>query len=162
MVNTQYLTVYLVHKYVMDRPLSIEDLSDRVITQKVVYLADVLGINCGDYNFTWYKKGPYSPALTTLLYNHKEDTKEEYAHFNLTANAVELLEPLKEAMSYRPDEISEVDWIELIASLHYLYDNSGSDSIEKIITKLISLKPKYSRSQVIQALEILEKIGIIY
>ncbi|MHC8667904.1 hypothetical protein ACYX6U_08975 [Bacillus cereus] len=158
MINTQHLTVHLVHEYIMDRPLSIDDLSDRVIAQKVVYLADELGVNCGDYRFTWYKKGPYSPALTKLLYEN--DEKNIYTEFSLSPSAIEVLAPLKTVRLYCPKELSEVDWMELVASLYYLYDNNG-ESIQKTVDKLVSLKPKYNKKQAFYALEILEANGVI-
>lgn len=161
MVNMQYLSVYLVHNYVVNRPLSIKNLTDRIVTQKIVYLADILGVNCGDYVFSWYKKGPYSPALTKLVYAHEDEEKDEYELFHLSKAVEEQLEPLKEIVSDRPSDLSEDDWIELVASVHYLYDHNLQLSYKELVEKLISYKPKYFAKQVFLAIDKLEETDFI-
>jgi uncharacterized protein YwgA len=158
-MNEEYVSVYLVHNHVMNRPPSTDSLNDRIIAQKVIYLANALGVNCGDYIFNWYKKGPYSPALTRVLYDNNNLDKKVISEYTLRKEAENSLNLLKNLMSMRPDELTEDSWVELLASVHYLKEHKGSKQI--VINDLLRLKPKYNSNQVKYALEKLEKNGIL-
>jgi uncharacterized protein YwgA len=158
-MNEEYVSVYLVHNHVMNRPPSTASLNDRIIAQKVIYLANAFGVNCGDYVFNWYKKGPYSPALTRVLYDNNNLDIKVISEYTLRKEAENSLNLLKDLMSMRPDELTEDSWVELLASVHYLIERKASKQI--VINDLLRLKPKYNLNQVKYALEKLEKNGIL-
>lgn len=153
-MDEQYIAVRLIHDYILGRPPSVNDFSDRIIAQKIIYLTDKLGIECGDFEFNWYKRGPYSPALTKVLYEN-EASESDCSKYNLLSEAQELIEPLKRLIAEDKYELGEVDWIELLASTHYL-SNEIKDNF-KMATKLIELKPKYSIEEVLYAKDRLDK-----
>ena len=160
-MDLQFVYINLIHKFVTGRPMTIKELTDRVIVQKIIYLADIMGVYTGNFNFSWYKKGPYSPALTRLLYNYADDVGEPNKEYELSKEVEEILSPLKQIVSLTPSDLSESDWIELVASLHYLYDENSGDSPDKIMNKLIEIKPKYSKSQLKNSWKVLEEMGLI-
>lgn len=153
-MNEQYIAVRLIHDFILDRPPSTNDLDNRVIAQKIVYLASSLGVECGDFEFNWYKRGPYSPALTRVLYDNNID-ENFYAAFQLKEESKRILHPLKSLLSKNPTNMKEVDWIELLASTHFLLKKH--QDIFKAVGELIMLKPKYTKDDVYLAGEYLEK-----
>lgn len=158
-MNMQYISVYKVHEYVSGSPPSVASFKDRIIAQKVIYLADVLGAYCGDYKWNWYKKGPYSPALSRVLYQNNENVSFE--NYYLQDETKELLEPLKYIYQDKPEELTQADWLELVASVHFLYKQSITKKIKEVIKDLLYYKPKYNVEQVKIAYKTLEEYGII-
>ncbi|MFB7802577.1 hypothetical protein ACFC1O_08305 [Bacillus subtilis] len=162
-MNTQYISVHMVHDFIVNRPPSVNSLDDRVIAQKIVYLAGQMGVQCGDYEFSWYKKGPYSPALTRVLYNEKSNqNKLDLTQYKIKDKVKEQLEPLKQALGQNILGLTEADWIELLASAHFLYEEYSYLGRNFVVNKLITEKPKYEIKHVEYALDILAKIGIVY
>src|SRR5690349_17229058 len=69
-------------------PADIDTVDDRKRIQKAIYLAQLPGIDLG-YSFSWYVKGPYSPALTRDYYSLSEalsdrDSKGDETRLNAT------------------------------------------------------------------------------
>src|SRR5260221_13158556 len=52
-------------------PTEIDTLDDRKRVQKAVYLGQLASVDLS-YRFSWYKMGPYSPALTSDYYGLAE------------------------------------------------------------------------------------------
>ena len=52
-----------IYKDVYGEQFSSGNFSDRMKMQKLIYLLQEAGISIGDYNFHWYKHGPYSQQL---------------------------------------------------------------------------------------------------
>ena len=155
-MNEQYIAVRLIHDYILNRPPSTEKLNDRIVTQKIIYLASVIGVECGDFEFNWYKHGPYSPALTRVIYDN--GFKDDYTQYRLKNESKEIITPLVKAISEKPKNMNEVDWIELLASFHFLDKKYGD--IKKITNELVLLKPKYSNKDVLYTKQILDKYHI--
>ncbi|MEC1262552.1 hypothetical protein P9D34_19425 [Bacillus swezeyi] len=161
-MNAQYLSVHVVHDFIVNRPPSVNSLDDRVIAQKIVYLAGQMGVQCGDYEFSWYKKGPYSPALTRVLYDERHNQSNiDTSQFKIKDALKDQLLPLKQAIEQNRLGLSEADWIELLASVHFLYEEYSYLGLKFVLDKLVSEKPKYERFQAKYALDILAKIGIV-
>lgn len=153
-MNEQYVAVRLIHDFILDRPPSTNDLDNRVIAQKIVYLASSLGVECGDFEFNWYKRGPYSPALTRVLYDNNTD-ESFFSAFQLKEDAKKILHPLKSLFLKKPVNMKEVDWIELLASTHFLLKKHHD--ILTATKELVMLKPKYTKDDVHLAAAYLEK-----
>lgn len=112
-------------------------LEDRIILQKAVYLMRNLGISCGDYEFVWDKFGPFSPSLSDDM--KKEMIQTDYP-IRFTKEAERIMNSLKNIFS-DIDEYSICNWVETIASLHYLREYMyPSFSDDQIIQKLETLK----------------------
>ncbi|MBM7567933.1 hypothetical protein [Paenibacillus sacheonensis] len=159
-VDDQYVSVFKVHEFLTERPLSMDDLTDRIIVQKSIYLAHEAGINCGDYMWTWYKKGPYSPALTRVVYDNLKSDFDP-SKYALRDDVKQALERLKSVIKKRKSytQLEESDWLELLASIHYLLKKHYDKNIA--IRELQVLKPKYQIGHINQAIGALEDIGFV-
>lgn len=127
---------------------SLETISDRILLQKKIFLAQDIGLPLG-YGYSWYIHGPYSPDLTAVAYQvipegcesiDKNSFKEPYATFITRVNNLES-EIAKSGL-----EISVVQWYELIASIAYWYKR-GYTTEENVIEKIRLTKPQFSEEQ---------------
>lgn len=124
-------------------------LDDRVIIQKKIYLLQEKQVDLG-YAYNWYLKGPYSSALTSYVYDNLDTLNSmEYKTATLNNVVVEKIQKVNEFNEFKPENLSEADWYELLASMVYIYGNHNAWSIknekEDIINTLMTEKPKYLR-----------------
>lgn len=113
-----------------------EDLDDRVMLQKAVFLLREFGVSCGRYDFVWDHFGPFSPDLSDDM--KKEVFDNEIVRF--TDKAERIMERLNKLFSNH-GEYSVRYWAETIASLRYLMTHMYPlYSDEKIISKLEEMK----------------------
>ena len=120
---------------------SIDDISQRKEKQKAIYLARLAGVDLG-YPYGWYVRGPYSPSLTKHYYELQSSTGE--ITVSLKKEIVEDLDRLKVDIfesSRRPQDLGMPDWLELLASWHYLRTVSKYD--KKSADKIMSNKKKH-------------------
>jgi len=120
-----------------------ESLKDRIKIQKAIYLINEMGVSFGDYNFIWYKYGPYSYMLdkdTRAV--SKDDIKTDGVN-DFNNRAKQASEFVREIMK-KPDftKYSTTEWAEVTGSLHYIKSHMyyGLDDKE-ILKKLHSIKP---------------------
>lgn len=104
-------------------PVAIDTVDDRKKVQKAVYLGQLSGVDLG-YRFGWYLMGPYSPALTRDYYGlaeifHSGDSS--YQNHRLNQQVRSTLQRVRPVLQV-PEGVSleQEDWLELVASLHYL------------------------------------------
>lgn len=100
----------------------ISTLDDRKRVQKAVYLGQRSGVELG-YRFGWYLLGPYSTDLTKDYYalSAALQSSEDGAGKALvedTRNALRRVRPLMDVPA--GVDLPQEDWLELLASLHYL------------------------------------------
>lgn len=140
-------------------PSSVETLEQRKLVQKAVYLGQLTGVNLG-YRFNWYRLGPYSPALTQDYFAlARELSRGETEHEGLV-----LVDAARERLSkilpafQPPEEVSlpQADWLELLASIHYLR-NQARYSPEKTQKTLEEKKPHVSPFEEIGSKVLLER-----
>jgi len=97
--------------------------SKRLAVQKKIYLSQLFGIDLG-YRFGWYLRGPYCPALTSDAFTLRQEIEsgdEEADRYCLTEEARKRLARANKLWELPSGiEVSEQDWLELLASLHYL------------------------------------------
>ena len=100
---------------------SIDTVSDRKRIQKAIYLAQLSTLDLG-YRYGWYLMGPYCPKLTQDYYELKNST-DTTDDLSLNPNAINRLNQVKPLMAV-PDELKgeleQEDWLELLASYHFL------------------------------------------
>lgn len=108
----------------------IATVDDRKRVQKAVYLGQLSGIDLG-YRYNWYLKGPYSPALTRDYYALAEalDSGDSSAEaYDLKPRLKETLRRMRSALNVPATvTLTQSEWYELLASLHYLRTVSGFD-----------------------------------
>lgn len=114
----------VVLKLVLDElgiPPGIGSVKQRKEKQKATYLAQVLGLDLG-YRFGWHIMGPYCPSLARDYYSLNESLLTEGALAESLDDEVK--NRLKKAKSVidlpPPKDLKKADWLELLASWHYL------------------------------------------
>lgn len=105
--------------------------------QKAVYLAKIEGADLG-YSYGWYVRGPYSPSLTADYY---ELSRQEVGTGQLRADLQAAVERARNKYYLTsPAEFPIHNWLELLASLHYLRKTSKYDA-EKARQTIRDKKP---------------------
>jgi hypothetical protein len=101
----------------------------------LVYLAQAAGLR-GRYSYGWYVYGPYSPALTQDYFRLQEhvglspDALEDMQNrYELSPQVEKAMTSVKDLMQVPPDLGDDrlADWLELLASYHFLRTRSGAD-----------------------------------
>ena len=121
---------------------NMNDFSNRIKYQKIIYLLQASGVSLG-YGFNWYIRGPYSSPLAHVLFNIIEDDTYENSKtltFNDNAKIVSSLD----AFTKKIDEnINDIDYLEVLASLHYINKStfSGNGNYSDLKRKLLDVKP---------------------
>lgn len=135
---------------------------DRLLAQKKMYLLQEIGTNLG-YHYNWYLHGPYSPSLTTYIYNNldwMENSSSEFKEYKLSQETMDNIQKVLDlANMSKPAELSEASWYELLASLYYIDRNReswGVKNTEDLFSKLLEQKPQYSKEQCQSALSALK------
>jgi uncharacterized protein YwgA len=143
-VAVELLVPYLLFEYITGKVPSTDTYDNRILWQKVGYLAKQLGFPLNEYNFTWYIRGPYSPAYTSVLFDIKETSDiHQYKHeYTLADHSLNQLEPLKRMVGLNPFDMTLPLWLELLASIHYL--SKSIKSKDQVYSRLIKDKPMFS------------------
>ena len=100
----------------------LETHDDMKVIQKAAYLASEAGSDIG-YTYGWYRSGPYSPELSKAAFKLKEDLwleDKEYEEHMLVRPLADPLILLKGLMTSPLSELSQADWLALVASVLYL------------------------------------------
>lgn len=118
MANRYLLPVY---KTLYERNFSYSEFDQRMEMQKAVYLLQDMGVPVGDYGFRWYLHGPYSQSLQDDM--HYESGRE-VAALTLSKEYAESIGRLHDVIhSEKRGSYSVTNWVECLASLHYLREN---------------------------------------
>lgn len=135
-----------------------DTFDERLLAQKKMYLLQEIGTNLG-YHYNWYLHGPYSPSLTTYIYNNldwMENSSSEFKDYKLSQKTMNNIQKvLALANRSKTAKLSETSWYELLASLYYIKRNKeswGVKSNEDLFSKLLEQKPQYTKEQCQSAL----------
>ena len=125
-------------------PANIDTVNDRKKVQKAVYLGQLTGIDLG-YRFGWYLKGPYSPSLTRDYFDLEEaiaSGDRDHEDKELEKIVIKKLKKVVPIMKHGPEvHLSQEDWLELVASVHFLLQVRGLSN-KDTLTTLKTEKPK--------------------
>ena len=106
-----------IYSEIYNEPFDYFDLDKRSKLKNAVYLLEVMGLNIGDYSFSWLQDGISSLCLDgDAFYSMSNDPNEE-AKFSKYAK--ERFEKLKEFKLQRK-AYDEKTWMDCIASIHFL------------------------------------------
>lgn len=163
----------IVLKLVLDaieQPLNLSTFDDRFMIQKKTYLAQLTGADLA-YRFGWYLRGPYSRELTRDAFRLKEqldDGEEDYKQEQLSPRIAKLVKKAPSIWGHRPSGVTESDWLELLASLHYLkhiayWPRGTPDGFVGVFKGLIDSKPRFKerKPDAKEAWGQLEQVGLI-
>lgn len=124
-------------------PTEIDTVDDRKRAQKAVYLGQLTGVDLS-YRFGWYLMGPYSPALTKDYYNLAEAIASGDKDYETQRLQPSIQERLHKALPLTqiPQDVALTteQWLELLASYHYLRNISKQDD-EQAVKTLQATKP---------------------
>ncbi len=131
---------------------SLETISDRIKIQKLVYLAEVFGLDTG-FTFTWYVRGPYSPGLTKVMFDSANGKASGLAE-DKDLKKIEMMK------KFLKDDINSSEKLELIASLHYVLSvaNKTGAAEYEALDLFYDEKPQFSEKQVKMYLPKVKKI----
>lgn len=149
-LNNSHILLKLVLDKIGIGDLEIDTFGARKVLQKKIYLLQLTGIDLG-YRYNWYLKGPYCPALADDTFALREEIKydEEFNKYELSTDTkgkfdtLTKLELLPEDSQTREDE-----WLELVASLHYLkhiayWSRKDNPDFNEVYQKLVNSKPHF-------------------
>lgn len=137
-----------------------DNFEQRLVSQKKVYLLKSLGVELG-FSFNWYIHGPYSPRLTTYLYDNLEILSTfDYDNYELDNDVINKLNQINSIQEHKLDTMSESSWYELVASITYLYkqNNIAGDGLFNLLRKY---KPQFNKNEFDGAIECLKSLKII-
>lgn len=128
-----------VYKQVYGEEFKASSFETRMEMQKAIYILQEAGIRVGDYDFLWYKHGPYCQSLQDdiLCLNGIPHVAIKYSE-----DAKEVIERVKKVFNMKV-EYPRSAWVECLASLQYLRANifSLNASKEEIVDNLMTKKP---------------------
>ncbi len=165
---------HILLKLVLDRigfgNIEIDTFEKRLILQKKIYLLQLTGTDLG-YRYNWYLQGPYCPALANDTFNLREEIRydDEFNDYELNMKTQNRFEILNKIIGM-PDTptIRESEWVELLASLHYLkhiayWPGKCKPEFDEIFEKLKESKPHFADKMALakDGWERLNNIGLI-
>ena len=113
----------------------IDSFDARKDFQKAILIGQSLsGVDLG-YRFNWYLRGPYSPALARDYYQVAEAIElgdREHNRHVLVDSVKRKLEPIRRLLTNIPADfrLDRTDWLELLASWHYLRSVNKYDVVK--------------------------------
>ena len=121
-----------------------DTFDDRLLSQKKIFLLQELGVNIG-YSYNWYIRGPYSPDLTTYIFNNLDMLKEQdFSDYKFTDTVKGKIDSINGLAVKKPKTLTVTSWYELLASVLYIYRKWGK---ENVYESLIQHKPQYTKEQ---------------
>ena len=127
---------------------NIDTLENRIRLQKAIYLSQAAGVPLG-YRFSWYVKGPYSTRLTRDYYFldvASDDALTVSGGPELRDDIKSILQHIRPLLPVPPNvNLSDSAWLELVCSLHYLFQTVGKNNADAGRAKLRDLKPRLSK-----------------
>ncbi len=146
---------HILLKLVLDRigfeDIEIDNFTKRKILQKKIYLLQLTGVDLG-YRYNWYLQGPYCPALANNTFTLRGEIKydDEFNDYELNSKTKSRFDTLDKIISM-PDtpKTCEPEWLELLASLHYLkhiayWSGKNNPEFEEVFEKLKESKPHFA------------------
>lgn len=139
---------------------NIDDFSHRIILQKCVYIAKLLGWYCPNYTYNIYMRGPYSPSLTDdyyVLSKCSHDSNIEVMPKFDTKRFVGIIDKIGGM---------RVDWLEVGTTLLSLYESNKyriePERVEYfLLDRTYDIKSEYPVEFINSVLKDLKNYGLI-
>lgn len=122
---------------------NMEEFSNRLRLQKLIYLLQASGLSLG-YGFNWYVRGPYSPDLAQVLFEiYSNETIYEESKDIKFKDHDAIVANLEKFSSNIGEEINNITYLEVLASLHYINKVifSGKGRFDDLRRRLLEAKP---------------------
>lgn len=115
------------------------NFDNRKKLQKAVYLLENMGVDVGDYSFSWDSYGPYSLGLDCEASQLDNAKVQNYSFSQFAEDSFVRLKKIVENRT----KYDESSWMECIASMHYL-KNVFRIKEDDVIAELVRRKPYLS------------------
>jgi uncharacterized protein YwgA len=156
-VNKDHILLKLILDRIGFGYIEIDNFDKRKTLQKKIYLLQLTGVDLG-YRYNWYLKGPYCPALANDTFTLREEIKydHEFDNYQLNSKTISRFDTLDKItkITCLPDisRTSEPEWLELLASLHYLkhiayWAGKDNPEFEEVFNKLKESKPHFANKK---------------
>jgi uncharacterized protein YwgA len=128
---------------------NMDTFRERKRMQKIVYVIQHFGIKLG-FDFTWYLYGPYSPDLTTAIFDVIE-RNFQVEERRLSPKEQKILSSIS---NFLGEDINSTENLELLGSLIYLKDFNENSMVkhkaskQEIISILKERKPHFSDEEI--------------
>lgn len=120
---------------------NMSEFDNRLKYQKIIYLLQASDLSLG-YGFNWYIKGPYSSPLAHDLFEIDASIFQNSRSITFNNNEKILINinAFKEKLR---NDMENVDYLEVLASLHYINKAtfSGKGRLEELKYRLLTIKP---------------------
>ena len=130
--------------------LEMGEFRSRKLLQKKIYLLQLTGVDLG-HRYNWYLYGPYSPTLASDGFALRDEIKydNDFTNYELNSKTKNKLGTLKRIVDLPTPTTDEPEWLELLASLHYLkhiayWPGKDSPEFEEVFEKLVQSKPHFA------------------
>lgn len=132
-----------IYREVYGEPFDYGDFGKRMKMQKCIYLMVQLGLNVGDYDFSWYKHGPYSQQLQNDMYEENGKAESILCYSEFAQNVLKQVQEMVGIARQDGFGYTEEQWMECLASVHYL-NRIFQGNREKALGELSDRKPHLS------------------
>lgn len=133
-----------------------DTFDDRLLSQKKIFLLQELGVDIG-YSYNWYVRGPYSPDLTTYIYNNLDVLREQdFSQYHFSDAVQQRINSVNALASVKPASLSVPSWYELLASILYIQRKWQKNDV---FASLIKYKPQYTQEHFNTAVQQLTALG---
>lgn len=134
-----------------------KSFDSRLIFQKTIYLLQAFGLYLG-YRFSWYIRGPYSPALARKGYELVKKIAES-PDVRFVKDSAE--NRFRDFFDFLGEKKYDADWMETLASIHFLKHTYPKRTQKEIMKKVLRKQPYLTVDQCVEAWEYLEKHGLL-
>lgn len=141
-----------------------------VAAQKMCYLLKVSGVDIGDYEYAWNKKGPFSPGLLALLRSVDRNevlVNDFYAQLgqeeDVLKKKAKKIAQLRDRLDIIKHKEEYVAWVEILGSLTYISRSMlpGKD-FSVVNDRFVQEKAEYNnKSQNLEAWRLLKKAKVL-
>ncbi len=118
----------------------VNSFEDKLVIQKTVCLLELMGFKLG-YSFSLYVRGPYSPDLTSDLYDHRAEVEGLRTEYELSKKEKGMLVQVADA-----SDNLDPTMLEIMATYAYFIKNRRNSREALLETK--QLKPFFSEAKI--------------
>ena len=138
--------------------LDVSSFPQRMLLQKRLFFTVMLGVDLG-YLYSWYIRGPYSPALTRDAFAIDKARKGGgITTGRLSSQLRKKVESIREVFSEDWDDPRRM---ELLASLNYLAKTHQTSDVTFLANRLSKLKGYFTENEAAAAFEDLKDRGLV-
>ncbi len=128
------------YRKILGTPLDLDNFDQKLIVQKIVYIAQQMGVKF-DYGFGWWVRGVYSSPLTVDLYNIN---KQELTYVPTRFEEILAEKLLNIAGAFK----NPVRAFEIVSTVVYAQEYKGMTDEKKISEFIKSAKPWFTDEEI--------------